>query len=72
MSRKGDILVLIMKKKCPDTVTMCLLKADMFAVREEHVTKSMQGEKPCFVQIVTLIYPDSVTKMKLLLDMTIM
>jgi hypothetical protein len=43
MSRKGDILVLIMKKKCPDTVTMCLLKADMFAVREEHVTKSMQG-----------------------------
>jgi len=43
MSRKGDILVLKMKKKCPDTVTMCLLKADMFSVREEHVTQSMQG-----------------------------
>jgi hypothetical protein len=30
-------------KKCPDTVTMCLLKADMFSIREKHVTKSMQG-----------------------------
>jgi hypothetical protein len=24
-------------KKCPDTVTMCLLKADMFSLKEEHV-----------------------------------
>jgi hypothetical protein len=42
MSRKGDILGLKMKK-CPDTATMCLLKEDMFSVREEHVMKSMQG-----------------------------
>jgi hypothetical protein len=38
----ADIFVLKMKK-CPDTVTMCLLKADMFSLREEHVMKSMQG-----------------------------
>jgi hypothetical protein len=37
-----DLLKRIMKK-CPDTVTMCLLKADMFSIREKHVTKSMQG-----------------------------
>jgi hypothetical protein len=45
-------------KKCPDTVTMCLLKADMFSLREEHVTKSMQRlSSACgklFFQIVTL------------------
>ena len=54
----ADIFVLKMKK-CPDTVTMCLLKADMFSLREEHVTKSMQGlSSACgntgFFQIVTL------------------
>ena len=38
----ADNFVLKMKK-CPDTVTMCLLKADMFSLREEHATKSMQG-----------------------------
>jgi len=30
-------------KKCPDAVTMCLLRTDIFSLREEHVTKSMQG-----------------------------
>jgi len=38
----ADIFVLKMKKY-PDNVTMCLLKADMFSLGEEHVTKSMQG-----------------------------
>jgi hypothetical protein len=38
---------------------MCLLKADMFSLREEHVTKSMQRlSSACgklFFQIVTLM-----------------
>jgi hypothetical protein len=45
-------------KKCPDTVTMRLLKANMVSLEGEHVTKSMQGlSSACgntFVQIVTL------------------
>jgi hypothetical protein len=38
----ANIFVLTIKK-FPDTVTMCLLKADMFSLGEEHVTKSMRG-----------------------------
>ena len=53
----ADNFVLKMKK-CPDTVTMRLLKANMVSLEGEHVTKSMQGlSSACgntFVQIVTL------------------
>jgi hypothetical protein len=72
----ADIFVLTMKT-FPDTVTMCLLKADMFSLREEHVTKSMQGlSSACgntvFFQIVTLTdLLSRCRKMKLVLDMTI-
>jgi len=37
------VIFVLKMKKCPDIVTMCLLKADMFSLGEEHVTKSLQG-----------------------------
>ena len=53
----ADNFVLKMKK-CPDTVTMHLLEANMVSLEEEHATKSMQGlSSVCgntFFQIVTL------------------
>jgi len=62
MSGKGDILGLKMKK-CPDTHNVSLKRGHVFSRRrtchEIHAGLVKCMWKHCFVQIVTLICPES-------------